>query len=205
MGWGLAAAAGIGALSSLFGGKGGKTQQLANLSPEQTQFLQQLLGSLNGQNLDLGSDELYGEGSDQIMKMLQGDTSLIEAPLMAQYQNEILPGIAQRFGGLGAQSSSGYQNALAGAGGQLAGQLGQLRYGAKQSAIQNALQYAGAKNQSRQGLAGLGLNARPFGYQTTEGKNNFFDAIGYGAGSAFGKGLPGWLNGLGKQKAPGEP
>lgn len=193
MGWAAAApwlaSAGATALGMLGGGSGSKTSQLPNISPEQQKFLSQLFSMLNIQDLDIGNNPLFKQGSEQLQQMLQGDTSLIEAPLMQQYEQEILPGIAQRFGGLGAQSSSGYQNALAQAGGNLAGQLGQLRYGAKQSALDRALQYAGTRQQGLSNLAGLGLNTKPFGYETQGPRMGAFDALGYAGGQALGAGL----------------
>lgn len=193
MGWAAAAPwlASLGATGlSMFGNKSkSNTNQLANFSPEQQGLLNQIIQMLDIKGLDLGNNPLFQEGSDQIMQMLQGDTSLIEAPLMQQYEQEILPGIAQRFGGLGAQSSSGYQNALASAGGNLAGQLGQLRYGAKQSALDKALQYAGMRQQGLSNLAGLGMNAKPFGYETQAPRMGLFDALGYAGGQGLGYGM----------------
>ncbi len=194
MAWAAAApwlaSAGAAGLGSLFGGgRGDKTQQLPNLSPEQQQFLSQLFESLNIGDLDLGNDPLYKQGASQLQQLLGGDTSLIEQPLMDQFQNEILPGIAQRFGALGAQSSSGYQNALASAGGNLTSQLGALRYGAKQSALDRALQYSGARNQGLQNKANMALSAKPFGYETKSRGGGSGDILQYAGGAGLGSGL----------------
>jgi hypothetical protein len=185
-----AASAGAAGLGSLFGGgKGDKTSQLPNLSPEQSDFLRQLLGSLNIQDLDLGNNPAYNQGLSYLQNLLSGDTSEIEAPLMAQYENEILPGIAQRFGALGAQSSSGYQNALSSAGGDLAKNLGALRHQSKNSALDRILQYTGARQQGQQNLASLGLGTKPFGYQTQARGQGIGDILQYAGGLGLGSGL----------------
>ena len=180
---------GFGSLGKLLGGRSAKTEQLPALTPEQQNILNQILGMLDVEGMDIGNSELFGAGQDQLLKMLEGDTSLIEAPLMQQFEQEIMPGIAQRFGGLGAKSSSGYQQAMANAGGNLAAQLGQLRYGAKESALDRALAYSSQRAQGLQSLANLGLGTKSFGYQTTPGSPGLLEGMLSGAAGMAGQRL----------------
>lgn len=163
--------------SELWGGGGG-TKQLSTMSPEQQQYLAQLGQHLSSQGFDISSNPLFQQSQSAISKMLSGDTSAIEDPLMRQYEQEILPGIAQRFGGAGAQGSSAYQNALAGAGGNLASQLGQLRYGARQQGVQNAQGMLGLQQQGQQFNQSQFLGAKPFGYEQQAPKSTLLGTLG---------------------------
>jgi hypothetical protein len=51
----------------------------------------------------------------------------LEAEAMRQFNQQIIPGISENFGGRGLLQSSGFQQALAGAGGNLASQLAAMR------------------------------------------------------------------------------
>lgn len=71
------------------------------------------------------------------------------APMMRQFNEQIMPGIAEQFAGVGGLSSSGFQQAATGAGAGLAERL---------AALQAGLQMQGA-----QGLEGLSLNQANLG------------------------------------------
>lgn len=89
---------------------------------------------------------LYQAGSDYLQNALSNDPqayAAYEAPHLRQFQQQV-GGIAERFGGLGATSSSGFQQALAGATTDLQERLAALRAGIQERALPQALQYAGA-------------------------------------------------------------
>lgn len=95
---------------------GGSTAtQLGRFQPEQTNVLSQLLqGGISGlQNLPSASFEP------------------IKQAAMSQFSQDIIPGIAERFSGLGAggQRSSAFQQALGGAGAGLAERLAAMQQG----------------------------------------------------------------------------
>lgn len=70
---------------------------------------------------DLFKGQVSGGVPDVFQKLLgmargdQGTFSQMEAPLMRQFEQEILPGIAQRYAGHGISGSSGMQNSLSNA------------------------------------------------------------------------------------------
>ncbi len=144
-------------------------RQLSTLSGGQNQLLKQLLGSLQGQSSNIQQSPLFQQGSSFLQNLLSGSpeaTAAFEAPYLRQFNEQIVPGLAERFSGLGAgaQSSSAFSQALgaAGAGLQenLAGLRGQLQLGA----LPQALGYAQQPISNFQGLAGLGLGTQARGY-----------------------------------------
>lgn len=132
---GLGAGLGFGTRSgrrALFGDRG-KAQQIPTMTPEQKQLQQQLIQQLG---------QLYPEAFGRLQELLGGDDeafSKFEAPFLRQFEREILPGIAERFGGSagshGALSSGGLNQALAQAGTDLSTNLASLRGGLQQQAL----------------------------------------------------------------------
>lgn len=120
----------------------------------------------------LGKDKLYGAARENIMDLLSNKPEAYErfkAPIMSEFQREIIPEIADRFSQTDSQRSSSFQNALADAGGQLGLKLGALKAGLQQSALDRALPYAQAPiegalagNQQRLGMASQALGVSPF-------------------------------------------
>jgi hypothetical protein len=97
---------------------------------------------------------LYQQGSQYIQNSLSNDPqayAAYEAPQLRQYQQNI-GALSERFGGLGATSSSGFQQALSGATTDLQERLAQLRAGIQERALPQALQYAGAPLEHGQNL-----------------------------------------------------
>lgn len=89
---------------------------------------------------------LYQQGSQYLQGLLSQDPEAFknfEAPYQRQFQQQI-GGIAERFGGLGATSSSGFQQALGSASTDLSERLAALRSQIQMQALPQALQYAGA-------------------------------------------------------------
>jgi hypothetical protein len=163
--------AGRGGISEFLLGKEPSMQQLPTMDPQQMQLLSQLLGGL-GQPL--------GQGLQNLSQMLSGEPGALEAfqaPAMRQFQEEIVPGLAERFSGMGAgaQRSSAFQQALGSAGASLAERLSAQRAGLQQGAMGQLSQ-----------LLGMGMGQRPFGYMQQEGTPGFFGSLAGGAGQAAG-------------------
>lgn len=113
------------------------------------------------------------------------------APFMNQFQEQILPQIAERFAGQGALSSSGFGQALGGAGAGLQSQLAQLF-----AQLQN--QAAGEQTNQFNQLSQVGLNHQPFAYQRKQGSGGFLGPLLGGIGAGIGGPLGGALgNGIG--------
>ena len=69
----------------------------------------------------------------------EGTFAQMEAPALRQFQQQIAPGIAQRYSGTGIGASSGMQNSLANAGANLAENLQAQRSGLMERSMQNVL------------------------------------------------------------------
>lgn len=119
----------------------------STLNPQQ----QQLFG---------GQAQGFGQLQPQIMQYLQGllsgspeATAAFEAPYMRQFREETVPGLAQQFAGLGALSSSGFQQSLGQAGAGLSENLAALREGLRSQAAGQGMQgIHDLLNMSTQGL-----------------------------------------------------
>lgn len=121
-------------LNDMLFGKKESFEQLPTMDPQQMQLWQQLLGGLSGGNAGSGP---MGSGMNFLQGILGGDTSKFEAPLMRQFQEKTIPGIAERFSGMGsgAQSSSAFGQQLGAAGAGLQENLGALRGGLQMQAL----------------------------------------------------------------------
>lgn len=135
----------------------------------QKNVLQQILSALQGQGSNIAQNPLFQQGSNFLQQFLSGSpesTAAFEAPAMRQFNEQIIPGLAERFSGMGAgaQSSSAFQQALGQAGAGLSENLQALRSGLQMQALPQALGYAQQPISNFQGLAGLGLGTQTKGY-----------------------------------------
>lgn len=116
-----------GFLDFLFG-KGEKTQQFQNFSPDQQNVLGQLLGGASGQ---------LPQAFEFLNNILSQDPEAManfEAPARRAFEEQTIPSIAERFTGQGAQKSSAFGQQLGKAGESLeeglASQRSQLGFNA---------------------------------------------------------------------------
>lgn len=171
-------------LDFLFG-SGDKYKKHETGSPEQTAFHSSLMQQLQ-QSLQGGGG--YNQAQGYLNSLLNPGSGAYEQfsqPYLQQFNEQVLPGIAERFAGGGALSSSGFGQALGGAGAGLQSQLAQLFSQLQGNAAQQQL-----GNFSN--LTQLGLGYKPFDYEKQEGSAGFFGpALG-----AFGTALGGPLGGL---------
>ena len=113
-------------------GTSGEYKKLETQNQGQQALFSQLLSGLGG---------AQGSGLEWLQKMLSGDEGAFadyEAPYKRQFEQETMPGIAERFAGMGtggAQSSSAMNNSMAQAGGELSQNLAALRGGLQQNAM----------------------------------------------------------------------
>jgi hypothetical protein len=118
-------------MADWMGTSGGYGQQTIQ-NPQQQQLMSQLLSGLGG---------AQESGMEWLQKMLSGDEGAFsdyEAPFMRQFEQETMPGIAERFAGMGSggsQNSSAMQQTMAQAGGELSQNLASLRGGLQQNAM----------------------------------------------------------------------
>jgi hypothetical protein len=167
-------------------------------TPEQMQGIQQLLASLHGTNLNLSQSPLFGAGQNWLMQLLQGGPEAFkqfEAPHLRQFNEQTIPGLAERFAGAGAGSSSGFQQALGQAGAGLSENLAALRGGMQMNALPQALQYAQQpiSNALQAGQMGISQNTKAFQPKTAGFFQQILQALAGGVGSGIGSAVTGGL------------
>lgn len=165
-----------------------KIKQISTLSPEQQQVFNQFLSQLSGpMSQGIGNLSQILSGSPEAFKAF-------EAPAMRQFNQQIIPGLAERFSsmGSGAQGSSAFGQQLGQAGAGLSENL---------AAMKANLQ-SGAMDQLTR-LFGMGQQQNQQTFYTPERQNqglfgSMAPGIGMGIGSMFGGGpLQAGLSGLG--------
>lgn len=145
-------------------------------SPTMTQGQIDLLEKLLGK-----SQKAIDPAYDFLTQLLSGDETIfqqLEQPAIRAFEEDIAPGIAERFSGAGAgaQGSSAFQQQLATAGSRLAQSLGEQRTGLRMSALDRVLSQLD----------------RPLGYQPysqayVPKQSGFLQEFGLGLPSIFGR------------------
>ena len=162
-------------INKLFGGgKPGQIKAFPTMAPEQMSLLGQTSQNL-GQPMQ--------QGLGFLSNILGGDTSKFEAPLMRQFEEQTIPGLAEQFAGMGATNSSAFQQALGGAGAGLMENLGAMRGNLQMQALSPLMQ-----------LFQSTMGATPFSYQNIPGQEGAGTALARGMGPAMGKKLPGQIS-----------
>jgi len=188
----------------LFGGPD-KLQKIATGTPQQEGLHNNILSQAMGlseqgggyQNAQNYYNSLFSPGNEAYENF--------SSPYINQFEEQILPQIAERFAGAGALSSSGFAQALGGAGAGLQSQLAQL-FAQLQS------QAAGAQTNQYNQLAQTGLNHQQFAYNQRPGSAGFLgstlgsaaSALGGPIGGALGNGIAGGISNLFKPRSPGQ-
>lgn len=189
--WGTALGAGAGGLLGLFGGGGNeydKLKKFPTMTKEQQSLLNQMMQML-GQEGGLGQGMQGGiDLQRQLMDPNSEAVRQFSDPYMREFEQQTIPGLAERFAGMGGgmgggMSSSGFGQALSSAGGNLQSQLAQLKASLGQNAAQSLMSQYG-------NMSGQALSAQPFGYQQPQRPKQ---GIGEGFLQSWGQaGMPGW-------------
>lgn len=173
-------------LSEFLFGKSDKTKSLNVLTPEQKRALSEYFS----QGID--KNPLYSSGSSYLQGLLSNSPdafSAFEAPYFQNFEQNIIPSIAERFAGMGtgagASSSSALYNSLAQAGRSLQTDLAGLRSGLQMQALPQALGYAQQPYSNK--LAGIG--ARGFENVYQPGSTGLLGGITSGLASGLGSGF----------------
>lgn len=181
----------------LFGSRD-KMKQVSTLDPNQQNTLQGILSQLGMMG---GQGGAYSGAQNHLSNLLSGDPNAFaqfEAPYRQQFEQQTVPQLAERFAGLnpmgGGLSSSGFGQALGGAGAQLQAQLAGLHGNLRNQAAGQAM---GQFNN----LANLGLGTRSFENVYQPGSTGLFggamQGLGGGLGLGLGMGMGGVLPGAG--------
>lgn len=154
--------------------------QLQTGTPEQQALHNQILAQAMGMNQQGGG---YQNAQNYYNSLFQPGNQAYEnfaAPYMNQFNEQILPQIAERFAGAGALSSSGFGQSLGAAGAGLQAQLAQLF-----ASLQN--QAAGSLTNQYNQLATTGLGNEQFAYKRKPASAGFAAPFLAGLSGEMGK------------------
>ena len=182
----------IGSASVLTPGQGRLLNQLTRILetelgppgedvPGASELQQMLFGALSGEDAG-GAGGAIQAGSDYLDKLLSYDydpgagqeywEQAFQKPMMQQWEQEIMPSIAEKYAGAGAVSSSGFNRAMGNAAAnmqtQLGAQLADILYQGQQAHKQQQLQGAGLSQQMASLLSQAGQTQRNIGLQQWE-------------------------------------
>jgi hypothetical protein len=138
------------------------------MSPQQQSALKQVLSALGGP----------GGGLEYYMNILGNNPeafAALEAPMMRQFNEQIVPGLAERFSAVGGQRSSAFPQALSQAGADLSERLSAQRHQ--------------LRGQAASQLLNTGLGARPFENVYKQGSPGLLGYAAQGLGGAAVSGL----------------
>lgn len=148
--------------------KGNGLEKIQTLSPDQQKLAQRMFGILGGglgQGFE-GANQTYQDWMNPNGQAAQN----FSQPYMDQFNQQTVPGLAERFAGMGAQggglSSSGFGQSLSAASGNLQNQLAALK-------SQLAGQGAQGLSQNYMGLANSMMNMQPFAYGRRQPNTGF--------------------------------
>lgn len=171
-----AAAAAAQAASSYFGKD--KTKKVRTMPKEAERYFKDIYTGQSG----IQNNPLYQQGANYLRDIYSNEPNAManfERPYREQFEQQTVPGIAQRFAGMGTGAgglnSSALQQQLAQAGRGLQGDLATMREKLRMQALGQGYQYAMGPEQMRFQAA----QQRPYEsiYQPNQG--------GQGSGSAF--------------------
>lgn len=150
-------------IMSLFAGGGSKDKmnKVNNYTPQQSQFLDNMMKMLNEGAVGQGQ----GEATDYWREMVNPSEESFNRfadPYKRQFEQETVPMLAERFAGAGGGmggglSSSGFGQSLSAAGGNLQSNLAALKSNL-------GMQAASGLSNQYSNLANMGLSAQPFNY-----------------------------------------
>ncbi len=183
-----------------------KLKKIATGTKEQQALHSNILGKAMGMQQGQGGYDLANQYYNNLLGGGQGDAfQQFSDPYMQQFQEQVLPQIAERFAGMGALSSSGFGQSLGGAASGLQSQLAQLFSQLQSQAAGRQYDQYNQFGQQQNQQAQIGLNYQPFRYTQKEGSQGFLGPLlggigGHLAGPLAG-GIAGGISSLFKPKA----
>lgn len=163
-------------IGNFFTGTPEKRKNVSILRPEQEGLYEQLVGAGKG----MGAGGAFGSSADYYRGLLGDDSAdyqAFSAPMMRQYSQDIVPGLAEQFAGMGAGglSSSGFRNAQVQGATDLSERLAAIRANLRQS---------GAQGLANIGQLGLGQYSQNM--MTQAGSPGLLGALAPAVGTAIG-------------------
>lgn len=165
---------GGGSASRALKGTSATRNNVSTLRPEQEQLYNQAINA----GMGTGAGGAFGTSADYYRGLLSDNSAGFQAqsaPMMNQYNQDIMPGISEQFAGMGAGglSSSGFRNAQVQGGVDLSERLGALR---------SQLRQQGA--QGLQGIGQMGLQNYSQNMETQPGSEGFLSQMAPAIGNA---------------------
>lgn len=174
-----------------------KRENVSTLRPEQEGLYNQLVNA----GMETGAGGAFGQAADYYRNLLSDDSAdynAFAAPALRQYNQDIVPGIAEQFAGMGSGglSSSGFRNAQIQGATDLSERLGAIRANLRQSGAQGL-----------QNIGQLGLQNYSQNMTTQPGTEGFLSQVaplvgtaagayfGGPAGAALGGSIGNWFSG----------
>jgi hypothetical protein len=164
-----------------------KISQQPTLTSGQGNFLDLLMQQLQGMSGQGGGMQ---EAMSLLQQYLDPNSSIyknFEQPYLQQFEQQTIPGIAERFAGMGGGmggglSSSGFGQALSSAAGNLQTNLAQMKTGMQRDAARDIF---GQYNQ----MAGQGLGTRAFENMYQPGSTGLVGQLAQGLAGGLGGGF----------------
>lgn len=159
--------------------------QISNLTPGQLRNQRQLLKAGRGR----GAGGAFGKSADfyrDVLSDKEGSLEDLYAPELRQFNERVIPDLAEQFAGMGSGglSSSGFRNAAIGAGTDLSERLASMRQNLRFNAAQ------GLSN-----IGAQGLQPHTSYQQTNPGSEGFLSNIAPAVGTAIGTAVGGPIGG----------
>lgn len=170
----------------------------SSMDPYNQQALNTILQMLKGKN-GIEQNQAYQGGNDFLRRLFSNDPQQLQEfqqPYLDNYNENIVPDIANRFAGMGTGasglSSSGFQQTLAQSSRGLQKDLAQMRGQQQLGALTSALQYAQQPISNKLAAA----QSVPGQYYETPGQSGFLQSFAQGAGQGIGKGITSFFGGV---------
>jgi hypothetical protein len=140
-------------VGKFFMGSPEKRENVSLLRPEQEGLYNQLINAAQQK----GAGGAFGQSADYYRNLLSdenADFDAFSAPMLRQYNQDIVPGLSEQFAGMGSGglSSSGFRNAQLQGATDLSERLGAIRANLRQSGAQ------GLSNIGQMGLSNFSQN-----------------------------------------------
>lgn len=150
-------------------GTGGEIKALPTMSGQQGDLFSQMLSMMQGQMGQMGTN---------LSDMLSGNDEAFRNKAMSQFNEEVIPGIGERFSGMGAgaQNSSAFGQQLGQAGAGLSENLAMHQQDMKQQGMSQLMQ-----------MLGMGVQTPTHQYMQIPGQEGMMNPLMKGLGSGIGQ------------------
>lgn len=173
-------------MEMLFGSKG-KTKQIPTMDAGQQQIMKMIEQALSGGGI-FGQNAPYQQGMGYLQDLYSQSPQAfarMQEPYMKNFQQQVVPGIAERFSAAGGRNSSAFNQAMGQAGANLESNLGGMFEQMRGANLGNLMNMSNLPFNQASSL----LGQRGFGYQYQPGSQGFLGYLGQGLGSRLGMGM----------------